>query len=195
MKVSEAIEKLTIKRDDALHFQKLYRAGDVGWSANESKAIAFNIAINTLEQIDEPQADKVEVPDWFDQWYKKLIVDCSYHESKALVLINQCGDGHVLENFDGGIFGGTAKNSVIYTGWINSNRELASRAILDGYTVKPKRWVVKDSDGEYVYDLHLCHIDTTAHSSNTTQFDILTFTDKSKADAVATLVDGTVEEV
>lgn len=28
MKVSEAIEKLTKKRDDALHFQKLYKPGD-----------------------------------------------------------------------------------------------------------------------------------------------------------------------
>lgn len=90
-----------------------------------------------MNLVDEPE--KVEVPDWFDQWYKKLIVDCSYHESKALVLINQCGDGHVLENFDGGIFGGTVKNSVIYTGWINSNRELASRAILDGYEVEEEQ--------------------------------------------------------
>lgn len=192
MKVSEAIEKLTVKRDDALHFQKLYKPGDVGWSANESKVIAFNIAINTLEQIDEPQDEKVEVPDWFDQWYKKLIVDCSYHESKALVLINQCGDGHVLENFDGGIFGGTAKNSVIYTGWINSNRELASRAILDGYTIKPKRWVVKNKD----------HIGLESFVTNTiipvwtTEEPLwMTFTDKSKAKAVATLVEGTVEEV
>lgn len=243
MKVSEAIEKLAMKRDDALKFQKLYNPSDVGWSANESKAIAFNIAINTLQKIDEPQAEKinativeqaekaiefdrltskikmltgldvddflrelelrgleqvekVEVPDWFDQWYKKLIVDCSYHESKALVLINQCGDGHVLENFDGGIFGGTAKNSVIYTGWINSNRELASRAILDGYTVKPKRWVVKRSDGDYVNDYQeatLCvGIDLTS------ELDVLPpfkFTDKSKAEAVATLIDGSVEEV
>lgn len=196
MKVSEAIEKLTVKRDDALRFQKLYRGGDVGWSANESKAIAFNIAINTLEQIDEPQAEKVEVPDWFDQWYKKLIVDCSYHESKALVLINQCGDGHVLENFDGGIFGGTAKNSVIYTGWINSNRELASRAILDGYTVKPKRWVVRLDNGCYVNDFQEAKF--CVGIGITLEMDCLPpfkFTDKSKAEAVAVLVDGSVEEV
>ena len=133
------------------------------------------------------------MPDWFDQWYKKLIVDCSYHESKALVLINQCGDGHVLENFDGGIFGGTAKNSVIYTGWINSNRELASRAILDGYTVEqPKRFKVR------VNGITLTHLQfykdgtPSAFCENGTQ---MVFTDLKKAEAVATLIDGSVEEV
>ncbi|MDT2738294.1 hypothetical protein P7H00_14405 [Enterococcus pseudoavium] len=61
------------------------------------------------------------------------------------------------------------------------------------------RWVVKDSDGEFIYDLHLhlCGVDTTTFSSNTTEFDVLTFRDrdKAKADAVATLVEGSVEEV
>lgn len=152
-----------------------------------------------LEQLDELQVEKVEVPDWFDKWYKKLIIDCSYHESKALVLINQCGDGHVLENFDGGIFGGTAKNSVIYTGWINSNRELASRAILDGYTVKPKRWVIKNTDGDTCYLKRFrigddC-IDGESSGWVGERVWAFTFDDKSKAEAVATLVDGTVEEV
>lgn len=161
----------------------------------DGKYAAYEIAIELAKQLDEPQAEKVEVPDWFDQWYKKLIVDCSYHESKALVLINQCGDGHVLENFDGGIFGGTAKNSVIYTGWINSNRELASRAILDGYTVKPKRWVVRA--GEY----HATYVDSLTITSEKSHHTIsekdraYCFTDKSKAEAVATLVDGSVEEI
>ncbi|OJG38466.1 hypothetical protein RV01_GL002521 [Enterococcus dispar] len=142
----------------------------------------------------EPQAEKVEVPDWFDQWYKKLIVDCSYHESKALVLINQCGDGHVLENFDGGIFGGTAKNSVIYTGWINSNRELASRAILDGYTAKPKRWVVKMATGYFMDFEEGCNEEGFEWVSSSKSC-CLVFTEKSKAEAVAILVEGSVEEV
>ena len=60
---------------------------------------------------------------------------------------------------------------------------------------KPKRWVVKDSDGQYVYDLHLNHVISAAHSSYDTKLDVLTFTDKSKAEAVAVLVDGSVEEV
>ena len=60
---------------------------------------------------------------------------------------------------------------------------------------KPKRWVVKDSDGQYVYDLHLNHVISAAHSSYDTKLDVLTFTDKSKAEAVAVLVEGSVEGV
>lgn len=182
MKVSEAIEKLTKKRDDALHFKKLYNPGELGWSANESKAIAFNIAINTLEQIDEPQAEKVEVPDFVAEWYETNKASIE----RAVSMQIQHGFTPLVEprsKFDMWFFD-------------ESNHPIETLIRMkDGYTVKPKRWVVKDSDGEYVYDLHLCHIDTTAHSSNTTQFDILTFTDRAKAEAVATLVEGTVEEV
>lgn len=158
-----------------------YGRGDVWFSGDANFTV-----------VEPPQVEKVEVPDWFDQWYKKLIVDCSYYESKALVLINQCGDGHVLENFDGGIFGGTAKNSVIYTGWINSNRELASRAILDGYTAKPKQWVVKSKDHIGLESF----VNGTVNPMWTTEEPLwMTFTEKSKAEAVATLIEGSVEEV
>lgn len=163
MKISEAIEKLTVKRDDALHFQKLYRAGDVGWSANESKAIAYSTAINTLQQIDEPQDEKVEVT----EEQAELLKNC---EGKSLFyLLGECSE---------------------------DEEDLLARARLNGYTVKPKRWVVKfvmidavryfskfngcnDLDYNYVGRKENAHI----------------FTDKFKAEAVATLVEGSVEEV
>lgn len=189
MKVSEAIEKLTVKRDDALHFQKLYRAGDVGWSANESKAIAFKIAINTLQQIDEPQAEKVEVPDWFDQWYKAVKNDSVYPKETALKLINQCGWGHMLEYQSGE----NVPDSNM-TVWINENRLLANRAILDGYTVKLKRWVVRTSSAYFEQfsgdSNHPFNFDATHNICVA-----LTFNDRAKAEAVATLVEGSVEEI
>lgn len=196
MKVSEALDKLKIGDTvwvkakivdkDQTHEPIKVEFSALSWEDRLSKDAEISLT--------EPQDEKVEVPDWFDQWYKKLIVDCSYHESKALVLINQCGDGHVLENFDGGIFGGTAKNSVIYTGWINSNRELASRAILDGYTVKPKRWVVKMATGYFMDFEEGCNEEGFEWVSSSKSC-CLVFTDKSKAEAVATLVDGSVEEL
>lgn len=173
MKVSEAIEKLTIKRDDALHFQKLYRAGDAGWSANESKAIAFNIAISTLQQIDEPQADKVEAhlaEHWNEDvgdvlWWNFPVEEPPY-----------CGTP-LDEHFP---------KYKTHFSTIDMPTEIE----------KPKRWVVKfvmidavryfskfngcdDLDYNYVGRKENAHI----------------FTDKAKAEAVAVLVDGSVEEV
>ncbi|MGX7327698.1 DUF1642 domain-containing protein, partial [Enterococcus dispar] len=63
MKVSEAIEILESKvlrsEENLKHFPKESQ----GYAANEARIIAYNIAINTLQQLDEPQAEKVEVPD------------------------------------------------------------------------------------------------------------------------------------
>ena len=73
--------------------------------------------------------------------------------------------------------------------------ELLARARLCGYTVKPKRWVVKDRKGECVYELRLAYTDTTMVNTNKTGIDGLVFTDRKKAEAVALLVDGSVEEV
>ena len=164
MKISEAIEKLTIKRDDALHFQKLYRAGDVGWSANESKAIAFNIAINTLEQIDEPQAEKVEVTERQAQLLE------AYEGETLYALLGECDE---------------------------YEQELLAKAYLYGYTVKPKRWVVKlPETGKYFANISYGKMfGMIAEISEREAKDAYPFTDKSKAEAVAVLVEGSVEEV
>ena len=172
MKVSEAIEKLTVKRDDVLHFQKLYKPGDVGWSANESKAIAFNIAINTLEQIDEPQAEKVGArlaEHWHEDigpvlWWNFPVEEPPY-----------CGTP-LDERFP--------KYKTHFT-TIDMPTEIE----------QPKRWVVRAGD------YHSTYVDSLTITSEKTRYTISGkekahyFTDKSKAEAVATLVEGTVEEV
>lgn len=182
MKVSEAIEKLTVKRDDALHFQKLYRAGDVGWSANESKAIAYSTAINVLQQIDEPQAEKVEVPDFVAEWFEIHKDELEYHVWRLIIKSNEDYADYESD-----------KTDMRY--WIQYAPYHPIETLLrmkDGYTVKQKRWVVKSKD----------HIGLESFVTNTilpvwtTEEPLwMTFTDKSKAEAVATLVEGSVEEV
>lgn len=180
MKVSEAIEKLTMKRDDALKFQKLYNPSDVGWSANESKAIAFNIAINTLEQIDEPQAEKVEVLDFVAEWFESR-----YHINQDIY--NLLFKGNMLN--DNSL---TKFEKWFYSDPINNFETLIR--MKDGYTVKPKRWVVRTSSAYFEQfsgdSNHPFNFDATHNICVA-----LTFTDKSKAEAVATLVDGSVEEI
>ncbi len=182
MKVSEAIEKLTVKRDDALRFQKLYRGVDVGWSANESKAIAFNIAINTLEQIDEPQAEKVEVPEFVAEWYES-----NKYELERAIIDMACS----MEK-------GEFPYNLPFEDWFidpeNHPIETLISMMKDGYTVKPKRWVVRTSSAYFEQfsgdSNHPFNFDATHNI-----YVALTFNDRAKAEAVATLVDGSVEEV
>lgn len=191
MKVSEAIEKLTVKRDDALHFQKLYKPGDVVWSANESKAIAFNIAINTLEQIDEPQAEKVEVKQCVAEFYEANKDDLNFAIYEAVAhSIKECGYKAYPEGF---------------MDWLiqSSNNPFETLIRMkDGYTVNPKRWVVKykpthHSSGEW-YFIGFVGGDATLKPNCASHVDcktVIKFTDKAKAEAVAVLVEGSVEEV
>lgn len=163
MKISEVIEKLTVKRDDALHFQKLYRAGDVGWSANESKAIAFNIAINTLEQIDEPQVEKVEVTERQAQLLE------AYEGETLYALLGECNE---------------------------YEQELLAKAKLFGYTVKPKRWVVRQGGSEVWYLQGFRNsLDGDIVKQWCSHEGCIKFSDHAKAEAVATLVEGSVEEI
>lgn len=193
MKVSEAIEKLTVKRDDALHFQKLYKPGDVGWSANESKAIAYSTAINVLQQIEEPRAEKVEVTQEFADLVEKAMAYQVMTKEWCLKEIANMGWGDWLHDPQNG------EKYPCDDHWsceVSRNKEKHIKAIYDGYTIKPKRWVVKRSDGDYVNDYQeatLC-----VGIGLTPELDVLPpfkFTDKVKAEAVAVLVEGSVEEV
>lgn len=59
---------------------------------------------------------------------------------------------------------------------------------------KPKRWVVKMSNGKYFVSLAY-GIGSHAECSAKTKEDAYQFADRAKAEAVALLVDGSVEEV
>lgn len=184
MKVSEAIEKLTIKRDDALHFQKMYAPGELGWTGNESKAIAYSTAINTLQQIDEPQDEKVEVPDFVAEWYEEHKCNLDNSIRACVNSITQFHSREIdLNDFE-----------KWFSVFNNEPIETLIR-MKDGYTVKPKRWVVRA--GEY----HATYVDSLTITSEKSHHTIsekdraYCFTNKSKAEAVATLVEGSVEEL
>lgn len=175
MKVSEAIDQLEV--------------GDTVWMKGEvlekddtndpiligGRGYAINTWINRDAEISltEPTPEKVEVPDYIAKLIRK-------YKAKKETLF--CSIANLYRESD-------------EYKWYVDNAELYERAWVNGYTVKPKRWVVKDSDDQYVYDLHLNHVISTAHSSYDTKLDVLTFNDKSKAEAVAVLVEGSVEEV
>lgn len=131
---------------------------------SNGKSVGYKNAIELVEQLDEPQAEKVEVT----EKQARLLKNC---EGKSLFsLIGECSE---------------------------DEEDLLARARLNGYTVKKgPRWVVKftmidavryfskfngcnDLDYNYVGQKENAHA----------------FTDKSKAEAVATLVEGSVEEV
>ena len=218
MNKQEAIEKLTVKRDDALHFKKLYKPGDVGWSANESKAIAFNMAINTMRKIDEPldalaqeyDVERGVIRKWLDRGHKgsfeKAGVSQEFADWVENAMIYQVMTKEwclkEIANMGWGDWLHDPQNGEKYPSdnhWsceVYRNKEKHIKAIYDGYTVKPKRWVVKRSDGDYVNDYQeatLC-----VGIGLTPELDVLPpfkFTDKSKAEAVAVLVEGSVEEV
>ncbi|GMQ74306.1 DUF1642 domain-containing protein [Tetragenococcus halophilus] len=79
--------------------------------------------------------------------------------------------------------------------WIEGHFDIFLQALVNGFEIqKEPAWVVKAS-GSYVtsidYDFYDWTIGTTINKDDES---ILTFTDKQKAEAVATLVDGTVKE-
>ena len=79
---------------------------------------------------------------------------------------------------------------------LGEDEELMAKAHLYGYTVKPKRWVVKfglPNDARYFRKFNGCH--DLGYNYVGKKENAHVFTDKSKAEAVATLVEGSVEEV
>lgn len=169
MKVSEAIDKLTNKRNDALSYMSdIYKKGDAGYLANEIRVTTYNIAINTLQQIDEPQAQKVEArlaEHWNEDMGDVLWWDFPVEEPPY------CGtplDDHF-------------PNYKTHFSMIDMPTEIE----------KPKRWVVKNGD-KYFEKFSGCGL---GRAWAIYQDQAYPFTDKSKAEAVAVLVEGSVEEV
>ena len=173
MKVSEAIDKLTNKRNDALSYMSdIYKKGDAGYLANEIRVTTYNIAINTLQQIEEPQAEKVEVPDYIAELIRK-------YKAKKETLV--CSIANLYRESD-------------EYKWYVDNAEIYERAWVNGYTVKPKSYIVKNCCGEVFSGFYGSGY-TVLPRFRKEERHYYGFTDKSKAEAVAILVEGSVEEV
>lgn len=177
MKVSEAIDRLEV--------------GDTVWVRATVDKINFTGRYiktgisKTYKYLDgdaeislaEPQAEKVEVPDYVAEWIE-------YAKKKGHAVIESANPWD--------LYGAEYSKADI---WIKDNQDSFARAFMDGYTVKPKRWVVKAGD------YHSTYVDSLTITSEKSRHTISGkekahyFTDKSKAEAVATLVEGTVEEI
>lgn len=84
----------------------------------------------------------------------------------------------------------------LLTNCLVEDEELMAKARLFGYTVKPKRWVVRQGDSEVWYLQGFRNsLDGDIVKQWCSHEGCIKFTDKAKAEAVATLVDGEVEEV
>lgn len=78
---------------------------------------------------------------------------------------------------------------------LGEDEELMAKAKLFGYIVKPKRWVVRQDGSEVLYLQGFSSLDGDIVKQWYIHEGCIKFTDKAKAEAVATLVEGSVEEV
>lgn len=181
MKVSEAIDRLEVGDEVWVKgvVDVVYRGlhpsiniREVGWFSE-----------NTEISLTEPQSEKVEVPScmgtFLDRYPDKK-------ETAMHIIMHDFTESKYFDEF------AELPLADYPMGW---DRLMAS-ALMFGYTVKPKRWVVRLDNGRYVNDFQ--EAEFCIGIGITLEMDCLPpfkFTDKSKADAVAVLVEGSVEEV
>ena len=175
MKVSEVIDQLKVgdevwvKGVVDVVYQGLHPSiniREVGWFSK-----------NTEISLTEPQGEKVEVPDFVAEWIE-------YAKKKGHTVIESA------QPWD--LYGAEYSKSDI---WIKDNQDTFARAFMDGYTVKPKRWVVKYQNDDYFICMTVGSGFGSPSACTKAKEKAYMFDDKSKAEAVATLVEGSVEEV
>lgn len=159
-------------------------------NGEKDRYVKFDKVRELLGQIDEPQAEKVEVPDFVAEWLKTNEYSSDIYDLFQTVEYATDADGFIPGNW---------KWCEEFYDWISQDSDtlyILSDAIRYGYTVKPKRWVVKAVNKKYFISLaYGSGIGSLAECSAKTKEDAYQFTDKSKAEAVAILVEGSVEEV
>lgn len=137
--------------------------------------------LDFVAQLDEPQAEKVEVPPMIDKFIKDhtdpIFEICAWSDHYG-------NDGRTCDDPD---------LSVVLD-WYGNNTTEFYEAVVNGYTVKSKRWVVKMATGYFMDFEEGCNEEGFEWVSSSKSC-CLVFTDKAKAEAVATLVEGSVEEV
>lgn len=142
-----------------------------------------------LDRLDEPQAEKVEVPDFVAEWYE-------HHKPKTLeakfMHIENAADDRVVNWYE--------KCKGRHNNPRGNSQEILAMMDLFGYEIEEEpRWVVKyippfvDDFRYYSMDDEI--FDITESSWTSDKEDAYPFTEKEKAEALALLVDGSVEEV
>lgn len=146
-----------------------------------NRYVKITKVIELVNQIDQPQ--KVKVPAFVAEKMKCY--------KSALWMLSS-------EYFDTSL----EVDSDELTNWIDQNSEEFFRAWLDGYEVEEEpKWVVKYKPGNLDnnwYFIGFCGGDRTLQPNCANRIDcdtVIKFKDRSKAEAVATLIDGTIEKV
>ena len=185
MNKHEVIEFLDKKREQSLG--NIAYFSETASSKNQEamdrvRLDVYTIAIQAVERIEEPQPDKVEVPSgmgiFLDHYPDK-------EETAMHIVMHDFTESEYFSEF------AKVPRSSYPMGW---DRLMAS-ALMFGYTVKPKRWVVKLPNDYYFsswVSLYSLESDGVAYKFYD---DVFVFDDRTKAEAVATLVEGSVEEV
>ena len=106
----------------------------------------------------EPVKDLIEVPKWFDDWYKQIgdVYEEYVVESVAIFALARHGFGYL---FTSPIFGKSQKwnGNTLQFNYVTDHKEELIKAIIDGYTVKKvQKYKVRlknlqTSDGEPQY--------------------------------------------
>lgn len=180
MNKQELIDELTayVKRYENMSDEDYYR-GVYG---------AYKVALGLAERLDEPQ--KVKLPKAAEPWLKHAQYSTDVIDLFSAVEYATNSDGFISENWQW---------SGKFYDWLSEDADtlyLLCDALRYGYEIeKEPRWIVKTSEEVWVKD-----ITTNLYSSKVIDFcddkrPALVFLDKKIAEAVALLVDGSVEEV
>lgn len=166
-----------------------------------NRYVKITKAVELISQLDEPQ--KVKVPKEFDGWYKQI--EQKYKQPDgfktsakrfALWKICQYGFGNGFEDVN------HKRTSRALSNWVVGHKEDAINAVWNGYEVEEEpKWVVKYKPGNLENNWYFIGFyggDRTLQPNCANRIDcdtVIKFKDRSKAEAVATLIDGTVEKV
>lgn len=179
MNKQEVIEEIRIRAK----YDSEYRTSLI----RSDKAIELIKKIDESEsrQLDEPQ--KVKVPKCVAEWIEQAKKERqSLYE--AMWNIESSTYYHKYDN---------AAYQWMFEGALHDeHQELFAEAYMYGYEVEESKWIVKRADGDYVtsftQSLLNVNIDVTSSLDCASYYK---FTDLKKAEALALLVDGSVEEV
>lgn len=143
-----------------------------------SKFKSYNHALKLAKQLDEPQ--KPVVPKFVAEWFEEN------KDELEFLIWELCVDSY-----------GSAEQGML--NWIQQSENNPIETLIrmkDGYEVeKEPRWVVKLPNDYYFsswVSLYSLEADGAAYKFYD---DVFVFDDRTKAEAVATLVDGSVEKV
>lgn len=183
MKVSEAIDQLKVG-DEVWVKLKADGFDDIGSPLKVASPVDYDymwLHENDEISLTEPQAEKVEVPSMIDKFINEnsdpIFEICAWSDHYG-------NDGRTCDD---------PELSVVLD-WYGNNTTEFYEAVVNGYTVKPKQWVVKIGDYHSTYIESLTVVPKLRYTLSE-QEGAYKFTNHERAEAVATLVEGTVEEV